>query len=320
MKLRLKHSLSASSNSIKLTLNKNNWIVLTATTKEDKMSKSSISYVICNCQADFTSWFDNNFRWPALGEVVCPDFDTTETFRNGLLGHLNGCGGGLTWHAQDQWLLVAVPSDTIIDLESKVKFPKGEVIFSSQELLQVIAELERLNPETKNMPVVGANRSSMLSGARLVTGWCGTSISSGDGGVSITGSFGVATSWNYGTSTSKQGGISTSGYRGVSTSGLGGTSISGLEGRSVSGESGTSYSGWYGTSISGVKGRSIVELDGKAKSGKEGNLIFQYSDEYGHIKYASFFVDGKTVKADTFYECVDGKLVEVLQENINTKG
>jgi hypothetical protein len=106
-------------------------------------------------------------------------------------------------------------------------------------------------------------------------------------------------------------GTSTSGSQGAATSGDRGKSTSGDGGKSTSGEGGTSISGKYGTCISGRKGRSIVDIHGKAKSGLGGNLILSYQDN-GNIKIASFFVDGEIVKADTFYECVDGKLVEVL--------
>ncbi len=36
----------------------------------------STSYIIRTCNSDFTS--HNGFRWPALGEVVCPDFDAAK--------------------------------------------------------------------------------------------------------------------------------------------------------------------------------------------------------------------------------------------------
>ncbi len=113
----------------------------TISTKESKMS---ISYVLRTCNADFTSRWDCDFRWPASGEVVCPDFEATEECGSGLHGFLDGCGDGNSakWESDAQWLLVAVPSDTIIDLGGEVKFPSGEVIFSSQDRLAVIAELE----------------------------------------------------------------------------------------------------------------------------------------------------------------------------------
>ncbi len=314
------------------------------------MSKSSISYVLRSCKSDFTS--RNGFKWPALGKVECPDFDTAEECGPGLYGFLNGCGEGslASWEPDAQWLLVAVPSDTVIDLGDKVKFPRGEVISSSQNRSAVIAELERLNPEVKHMPVIGASRESMLNGAHVSTGDRGSSTS-GDGGTSISGHCGTSTSGYKGTSTSGCGGTSTSGSEGTSKSGIHGTSKSGFNGTSVSGFNGTSksgdggtstsgsdgisisgdigkstsgyggtsISGAYGISISGTDGRSIVGIHGKAKSGLGGNLILSYQDN-GNIKIASFFVDDEIVKADTFYECVDGKLVEVLQENINTKG
>jgi hypothetical protein len=312
----------------------------------------SISYVIRTCQSDFTS--RNGFRWPASGEVVCPNFEATEQFGSGLHGFLNGCGLGDTakWYNDAQWLLVAVPTDTLIDLEGKVKFPSGEVVFSSQDRLAVIAELERLNPETKQMPVIGAKRSSMEKYANVFTGYLGTSISgdfgtstsgdfgtsnsgewgtsnsgdngksnSGDNGISTSGWEGSSTSGNSGTSTSGHSGTSKSGHRGISTSRDRGTSISGNDGTSyssdwgtsVSGKNGISTSGDWGTSISGEGGTSTVGVYGEAKSGLRGNLIFFYLDECDNRKSASFFVDGDTVKADTLYRFEDGKLIEATK-------
>ena len=280
----------------------------------------SISYVIRTCNADFTS--RNDFKWPALGEVVCPDFEASQECGAGLHGFLDGCGDGslASWKSDAQWLLVAVPTDMLIDLEGKVKFPSGEVVFSSQDRLTVIAELERLNPETRNEPVIGAVRSSMKKGAHVFTGDYGTSTS-GDYGTSTSGKYGTSNSGEGGTSTSGNSGTATSGVYGTSTSGAWGTSISGNGGTSISAHCGTSTSGDFGTSISmdlgtsisGAHGTSTVGFSGKAKSGLNGNLIFFYHDDkIGYRKSASFFVDGVTVKADTFYRCENGQLVEVF--------
>jgi hypothetical protein len=231
----------------------------------------SISYVICTCQANFTS--HNGFSWPALGEVVFPDFEATDQYGSGLHGFLNGCGSRcghiVSWESDDQWLLVAVPSDTIIDLGSYVKFPAGEVVFSSQDRLAVIAELERRNPETKLMPIIGAARFSMLECASILTG-----------------------------------------YRGSSTSGDMGHSTSGDRGISISGDRGTSITGDLGKSISGRGGTSIVGFRGEAQSGLNGNLIFFCIENGGINKSKSFFVDGVNVKANTFYRCEEGELIE----------
>ncbi len=246
----------------------------------------SISYVVRYCNADFTS--RNGFKWPELGEVVCPDFEATVDHGHGLHGFLGGCGDSSyeEWSDDAQWLLVAVPTDTIIHLDGAVKFPAGQVIFSSQDYLEVIAELERLDPEAKHMPVIRAVRSSKLKDAHILTGFKG---------------------------------VSTSGFRGTSISGDGGSSISGSEGFSISGEYGSSTSGDYGTSesgyggtsVSGKYGTSIVGIGGYASSGKNGNLILFFDDDFGDRKAASFFVDGKIVKANKLYCCIDGCLANI---------
>jgi hypothetical protein len=248
----------------------------------------STSYIIRTCNSDFTS--HNGFRWPALGEVVCPDFDAAKECGAGLFGFLNGCGKGwlAAWSGKPQWLLVAVPSDTIIDFGDKVKFPSGEVVFSSQDQLAVIAELERLNPETKHMDVIGRPLPPLKQPTFKQ----------------------VRHEYNERRRIEFLQKMNAKGYRGTSTSGELDTSNSGCFGRSASRHNGTSTSGDYGTSVSGMRGASIVGIHGKAKSGLGGHLIFSYADN-GTKKFASFLVDGKTVKADTFYK-YDGKLVKVL--------
>jgi hypothetical protein len=230
----------------------------------------STSYIIRTCNSDFTS--HNGFRWPALGEVVCPDFDAAKECGAGLFGFLNGCGKGwlAAWSGKPQWLLVAVPSDTIIDLGDKVKFPRGEVIFSSQDRLAVIAELEARKSLSLNLPVVGAKRISLKLGAILTTG-----------------DYGLTTTGDYGTSKS--------GYCGVS----------------FSGDFGTSISGSLGSSISGRGGKSVTQNWGKSKAGMSGYLVFESAFAEVKDPVYSFLVDGKKVKADTFYRCHKGVLTEV---------
>ncbi len=260
----------------------------------------SISYVICTCNADFTSTIydctftsesDYNFNWPALGKFHFSHFNANKNkYGAGLLGFLNGCGNGAlaSWADDAQWLLVAVPTNTIIEVGVNVKFPKGEVIFSSQDRFAVIAELERLNPETRHMPVIGAYRVSMLKGANVLTGDFGTSTSgnegtstSGNDGTSVSGRKGSSTSRDNGISTTGDGGISISKHNGKSTSGDGGTSISGNygtsisgdNGKSTSGELGNSTSGDYGVSTSGDRGTSTSGDHGTSISGELGNSI-----------------------------------------------
>jgi hypothetical protein len=257
----------------------------------------SISYVICTCNADFTSTIydlftsDYDFNWPALGKFHFSHFNANKNkYGAGLLGFLNGCGNGASasWADDAQWLLVAVPTNTIIEVGVNVKFPKGEVIFSSQDRFAVIAELERLNPETRHMPIIGAYRVSMLKGANVLTGDFGTSTSgnegtstSGNDGTSVSGRKGSSTSGDSGISTTGDGGISISKYNGKSTSGDGGTSISedygtsisGDNGKSTSGELGNSTSGDYGLSTSGDHGTSTSGDHGTSISGDLGNSI-----------------------------------------------
>jgi hypothetical protein len=208
----------------------------------------SISYVLSILNEDFTD--DNDFRWPSAGQVA---YELTD-FSKGLQGFLYGCGYAARATNNSQWLLVAVPTETLIDLGSVVLFPKGEVILSSKDPSTIIAKLEALDPETLRLPVIGSVRKCMDFGSIVGSG-------------------------NYGTA--------------------------------ISDNSGISYSGIDGTSVSGALGRSIVGEGGKAKSGLGGFLEFQYNDQ----KSTQFFVDGGTVKADTFYRCDCGILIKESTED-----
>lgn len=270
--------------------------------------------VLRACNADMTS--RNEFVWPTSGYVEAPDWRTNEECGHGLHGWLHGHGEGGTsnyWEADCKWLVVKVDTEHLINLDGKVKFKCGEVVFCGDRK-GAINYLTNNSPLALTKPIVGAEITVGVNGSAL-TGYCGVAISgdsgisvSGDYGKSTTGDYGIATSGNdststsgdHGTSISGEESIATSGYAGTSTiksygtaksgnyglsrSGIGGisfcgdygTAISGHCGTSTSGKRGMSTSGHCGTSISGDLGNSIVGADGKATSGEGGNITIKY--------------------------------------------
>ena len=231
------------------------------------MSKSVL--VLRACKADMSS--RNGFIWPTTGPVECPDWNHTKRCGNGLHGWLHGHGNGQAsdyWRADCKWLVVKVKNKHIIDLDDKVKFKKGTVVFCGDRK-GATDYLIANDPIAPTKPVIGAF---------ITTGDHGTSTS-GCKGTSTSGHCGTSTSGNRGTSTSGDYGTSISGHCGTSTSGGRGTSISGDYSKSTSGHRGTSTSGYRGTSTSGDHGTSTSGDHGTSTSGDGGTIIIKYSKD-----------------------------------------
>jgi hypothetical protein len=81
-------------------------------------------------KADNTSY--NEFKWPLKGKVKCADFEPTAECGHGLHGLLwgQGDGGMLNWNADATWCVVEVEEKDIINLDGKVKFPRGRVVMT----------------------------------------------------------------------------------------------------------------------------------------------------------------------------------------------
>ena len=90
--------------------------------------------VLRTCAADGSS--KNGFVWPTSGAVECPDWKPTSECGNGLHGALLGEGDGrlFRWASDARWLVVKVLAADVIDLQGKVKFPRGEVVHCGDRL------------------------------------------------------------------------------------------------------------------------------------------------------------------------------------------
>ena len=86
----------------------------------------------------------------------------------------------------------------------------------------------------------------------------------------------------------------------------------GYSGVANAGDSGVAVS--RGSSKSGENGISVVRGNDVKAKGELGALLVvaeEYDCDYAIKSYAVGIVDGEIIKADTWYKCVDGKLVEV---------
>ena len=179
----------------------------------------------------------NGFKWKESGEVSAPDWQPEPRCGHGLHGLLWGCGdGGLLGNALDaKWLVVEVEAASIVELDGKVKFPKGEVIFCGDR--KGATELISGRAPKANLPIVWL---SITAGDR------GTATA-GDRGTATAGYRGTATAGDRGTATARDGGTATAGSYGTATAGSYGTATAGDRGTATAGDRGTATAGDGGT-------------------------------------------------------------------------
>ena len=98
------------------------------------MTAPDTSLILRTCDSDLTS--HGGFQWPETGHIEAPDWDPTPNCGNGLHGCLWGEGDGnlLSWNPYARWLVVEVPTSTIVNLSGKVKFPAGTVVHCGDRL------------------------------------------------------------------------------------------------------------------------------------------------------------------------------------------
>ena len=133
----------------------------------------------------------------------------------------------------------------------------------------------------------------------------------GDSGAATAGYRGAATAGNCGAATAGDSGAATAGYRGAATAGNCGAATAGYCGAATAGDSGAATS--RGSASVGANGIACARSDAPMARGGMGAvlvLVEEPSDSYNIAHWKAVEVDGKTVKADTWYRLVDGKLVE----------
>ena len=129
-------------------------------------------------------------------------------------------------------------------------------------------------------------------------------VERGDAEAISVGDYQKATVGNRGVANAGDSGVANAGYSGVANAGNRGVANAGNRGVAVS----------RGSSKSGENGISVVRGDNVKAKGELGALLVvaeEYECNYAIKSYAVGIVDGEIIKADTWYKCVDGKLVEV---------
>ena len=128
------------------------------------------------------------------------------------------------------------------------------------------------------------------------------------------GEYGAATAGNCGAATAGEYGAATAGYRGAATAGNCGAATAGYRGAATAGYRGAATS--RGSSAVGKNGIACARgNECKVKGGIGALLIIaeESGSDYGIKDWKAVVVDGKTVKADTWYKLVDGELEEVTE-------
>ncbi len=187
-------------------------------------------YLLRTTDADGRS--HGGFQWPESGPVSAPDWLPTAKCGNGLHGLLDGVGdaGLLNWAPDARWLVVTVDEADIVDLDGKVKVPRGKVIHCGDRA-SATAVLDGLGAAL--LPVVGSTRTA---------GYAGTATA-GDAGTATAGDAGTATAGDAGTATAGDAGTATAGYAGTATAGYAGTATAGDAGTATAGYAGTATAG-----------------------------------------------------------------------------
>jgi len=165
-----------------------------ATTKKKKTKAAEHVYVLRCCLASMIS--TNGFRWPESGQVECPDWSAEAKCGNGLHGWLWGEGNISVATGYDdpasRWLVVKVARADVVNLDGKVKFPRGEVVFCGDRSAAA-AEIRRLGAtgavigtvalsEDAKIALAGGARSTLTGGyGSTLTGGYGSTLTGGDG-------------------------------------------------------------------------------------------------------------------------------------------
>ena len=144
----------------------------------------------------------------------------------------------------------------------------------------------------------------------------------GDSGAATAGACGAATAGAYGAATAGACGAATAGDRGAATAGDSGAATAGDRGAATAGACGAATAGDSGAATSrgsvtvGVNGTGLVRGNGvKIRGGLGAILVIAEEEEnsYDLAHWKAVVVDGKTVKADTWYKLMNGELVEAEQ-------
>lgn len=143
----------------------------------------------------------------------------------------------------------------------------------------------------------------------------------GDFGASVAGDFGRASAGSRGSAAAGNCGGSSAGYMGVASAGEYGSAYSGDQGSSAAGKRGIATAGNHGIAAAGEFGSASAGVQGvaccrggKVKGGMGAVIAASELDGFGrNVRAVAAIVDGKKIKADTWYTVKNGEFVEVKE-------
>ena len=181
------------------------------------------------------------------------------------------------------------------------------------QICQLTFEYVKAHCTNEHNAEAGKPATAGDSGA-ATAGYSGAATA-GDSGAATAGEYGAATAGEYGAATAGEYGAATAGYRGAATAGYRGAATAGDSGAATAGYRGAATS--RGSSASGRNGLSVARGNDVRVRGGIGALLViaeECADSYDVKDWKAVVVDGKTIKADTWYKLVNGKLVEVAEQ------
>jgi len=288
------------------------------------MNNQNKVLVLRTVKANMSSY--NGFVWPEKGHVKAPDWNTNPECGNGLHGWLWGVGdfANRIGDHNRKWLVVEVLESNIIQLENKVKFKEGDVIYCGHwhQAFDICRSKRPLDPNTTNISTGDYGHASSTGnyGHASSTGYNGHASSTGNyGHASSTGNYGHASSTgNYGhaSSTGESGHASSTGNYGhaSSTGNYGHASSTGYNGHASStGESGHASS----TGVSGhayATGKDAIAATlgykGVVMAGENGMINAVYHDGKRN-RMLTGYVGENGILPNTKYTIKDGVFVKL---------
>ena len=171
--------------------------------------------------------------------------------------------------------------------------------------------MSRVNKEAKSYEEHGASSATGNYGASSATGYSGASSATGyRGASSATGDYGASSATGY------RGASSATGDYGASsaTGNCGASSATGYRGASsVSDPTGVAVAWGHEAKAKGCLGAYLILSDWRyiGEKWSDGDYKTPYDVESWELAGAKMVqVDGEKIKADTYYRCVDGEVVE----------
>ena len=151
------------------------------------MAKPKKVLVLRTCSAEMKGY--GGFVWPESGHVKAPDWKPAPICGYGLHGLLWGVGNGdlLSWADNAKWLVVEVLAAGIVEINGKVKFESGEVIYCGERGGAVDLLIAR-----------GAAKHGAVTAGTATAGYAGTATA-GQRGTATAGDAGTATAGYAGT-------------------------------------------------------------------------------------------------------------------------